>query len=479
MSDDGEFDGEDLTDKWLSSFIADWSLLCGPADKMRDDGEFDGAAPSELLSSFTEELYDDDDESDEEDNKTGGEEDPEWLPSLPRPLPKKIWKPQLSGTVPPISKEIGKSKSSDVGSSDDTAFSPRILTGAHSSEAVVSLLPVEHREDSKGMDMFNEEDHLALLFRQDQREKHESFVKELEDSRFSPSRLPDVSKAADTSSAGKVKTVDVAAVNAILAEHNAVIQAVPPDSEEAMTSDGKKACRGAAWLMQNKSTKELPSTLLFIGATFPTRNEVKFGHKVDSSGSTATMVNSLTYQSCVTAMAFMPLVESLIKENPNVAIVLVDACPSSTSKGSQQKVPRGAIIKQFLESAEKLVDDLLPHASGFYFFSPMAWRLFGKPKLDGVLNATQAVHPGQGLFGCASMTYKEGLLLEQLVTFFRFVLLAGVTITVEFFERVTGIMLEVMEAKNTTGRFWNVSSWLNALYQTHKLLFQLQPGGDP
>ena len=56
---------------------------------------------------------------------------------------------------------------------------------------------------------------------------------------------------------------------------------------------------------------------------------------------------------------------------------------------------------------------------------------------------------------------------------------AGVGVTSDMVRVVTKEQLELVAAKNTQGKFFNAASWVSAVHQTMKVLFQRRLGGDP
>jgi len=344
---------------------------------------------------------------------------------------------------------------------------------AHCMKGVLSMVPAELQASSKCLNMFDDDCHLALIFFQSAAAKHHSYLES----------LSQPSDAACAASAVDSKQVNMKAVRETIDKHNTHVAEMPRHAKEAMTSGNKKACRGRARVVLKGEDQDV-SILLVVALTFPTRGEVQSGTEVEVTtgggfGSTSKMVDCLSWEACATAMSFMPIVDRFLEEHPTAAVVLFDGCPSSTSEGSQQKVPCGGILGMFKPSSEKLVLDLAQHASGFHFVSEMAYSLCGNPELHGVPYEVQETHPGQALFCCASMPLKKGYMLTQVDAFFDLASRAGASITAELVKSVADDQLKVVTAKNTNGRFWNVASWVTAMHRAHKLLFEQRPGGDP
>jgi len=175
----------------------------------------------------------------------------------------------------------------------------------------------------------------------------------------------------------------------------------------------------------------------------------------------------------------MPILSRLLQLHPHLAWVIFDACPTSTDVGSNQQVPCSAILGKFTAPSRLLLADLEKNVDGILFVSSMAYNLCGKPSTGNVPTIIQQIHPGQNMFGRASLNLKYAYMTEQILNFFKLLVLVGVHATSDMARVILKEQLELVLAKNTKGKFWNVASWVSAMHSCAKMQFERSPGGDP
>ena len=319
------------------------------------------------------------------------------------------------------------------------------------------------------MDMFNDEDTTAIELHASKREAFEKFV----------GTLPSIRPPEHGSTGRIAQAVDMGEVDDVVVRYNQMVEKMSSHREEAML-DGR-ACRGSARILRNLGhVHQLAAVVL----TYPTTNEVKLGAEVEVSdgagfGSNARMVPCLSYSPCATAQSIMPILLRLLQLYPHLAFVICDACPTSTNVGSQQQVPCKAILGKFTAPSKLLLAELSKVVNGIFFASTMAFDLCGRPSTGGVPTIVNKIHPGQCMFACASLNLKYAYMTEQILNFFKLLVLAGVHATSDMARVIIMGQLELVLAKNTQGKFFNVASWVSAMHSCAKMLLLRSPGGDP
>jgi len=247
---------------------------------------------------------------------------------------------------------------------------------------------------------------------------------------------------------------------------------------------------------------ENPDAIVIIMCfTFPTQKELGQGN-LDYTLLGNPFIPCMSDPSNATAMIALCFIATILMLFSMVVFVVVDACPTTKKEGHNQIDPTLEMWKQFSPHVKVFLDECFAAgAAGAFFVSPQAFDKADAANLGHVVSevtyahnatvkkillpdgrtvpvGTASVHMGQAAYCAASLKLKYAYLAIIITVFMATLCAAGVPITSDHVMQVESAAQKLIDLRNTSGKAFNMASFIVALHHTMYFLFVAEFGND-